>query len=83
MCLGILNLLILRIMEERKFDIEYILNAVNNGTLKEEEVYAAKEIIENEIMQCENILTDDETELHSRREFVLKLKNLRKSKNRL
>jgi hypothetical protein len=70
-------------MEERKFDIEYIINAVNNGTLKEEEVPIAKQLVDNEIMQCENILTDDETELHSRREFVLKLKNFRKLKNRL
>jgi hypothetical protein len=70
-------------MQESKIDIAYIIEVINNGTLKEEEVYAAKEIIDNEIMQCENILTDDETELHSRREFVLKLKVLRKSKNRL
>ena len=83
MCLGILNLLILRIMEERKFDIEYIINAVNNGTLKEEEVYPAKQLVDNEIMQCENVLQDDETELYSRREYALKLKNLRKHKNRL
>jgi hypothetical protein len=70
-------------MEERKFDIEYIINAVNNGTLKEEEVYPAKQLVDNEIMQCENVLQDDETELYSRREYALKLKNLRKHKNRL
>lgn len=83
MFLGILNLLILRIMEERKFDIEYIINAINNGTLKEEEVYGAKQIVNNEIMQCENVLQDDETELYSKREFVVKLKLFRKLKNRL
>ena len=68
---------------EKKIDLAYVIESIQTGTLKEEEVYAAKEIIDNEIMQCENILTDDETKLHSRREFVLKLKNFRKLKNRL
>jgi hypothetical protein len=70
-------------MEENKINLAYIIEAINKGKLKEEYVYAAKEILENEIMQCEDILTDHETELHSRREFKAKLSLYRKLKNRL
>jgi len=68
---------------EKKIDLAYVIESIQTGTLKEEEVYPAKQLIDNEIMQCENVLQDDETELYSRREYALKLKNLRKHKNRL
>ena len=70
-------------MAESKIDLAYIIKAINSGTLKEEEVMIAKEILDNEVMQCEDILTDQETELHSRREFQAKLSLYRKLKNRL
>jgi hypothetical protein len=70
-------------MEENKINLAYIIEAINKGKLREEDVYAAKEILENEIMQCEDILSDHETELHSRREFQGKLQILRKLKKRL
>lgn len=48
-----------------------------------EEIAEAKEMLDNEIMQCEDILQDPETELYSRREFQAKLALYRKLKNRL
>lgn len=70
-------------MAESKINLAYIIMATSTGTLKEEEVYTAKQIVDNEIMQCENVLQDDETEALSRREFQAKLQILRKLKNRL
>lgn len=70
-------------MAENKINLAYIIMATGTGTLKEEEVYTAKQIVDNEIMQCENVLQDDETEALSRREFQGKLQILRKLKNRL
>jgi hypothetical protein len=68
---------------ESKIDLAYVIEAINKGTLKEEEVLTAKQIVDNEIMQCENVLQDDETEALSRREFQAKLSIYRKLKNRL
>jgi hypothetical protein len=70
-------------MAENKINLAYIIEAINKATLKQEEVYTAKQIVDNEIMQCENVLQDDETEALSRREFQGKLQILRKLKNRL
>jgi hypothetical protein len=70
-------------MAESKIDLAYIIKAINSGTLKEHQVMIAKEILENEIMQSEDVLQDDETEVLSRREFQAKLSLYRKLKNRL
>lgn len=63
--------------------LEQVISSIQSATLSEEDVFAAKEILDNEIMQCENILQDPETELYSRREFQLKLSVYRKLRNRL
>jgi len=64
-------------------NIDYVITAIQKGTIKLEEIAEAKEMIDNEIMQCEDILQDPETELFSRREFQGKLALYRKLKNRL
>ena len=64
-------------------NIDYVITAIQKGTIMLEEIAEAKEMLDNEIMQCEDILQDPETELYSRREFQAKLALYRKLKNRL
>lgn len=64
-------------------NIDYVITSIQRGTIKLEEVSEAKEMLDNEIMQCEEVLQDHETELYSRREFQAKLALYRKLKNRL
>jgi hypothetical protein len=63
--------------------ISYLITAIERGTIKLEEIAEAKEMLENEIMQCEDVLQDPETEIMSRREFQGKLSLYLKLKNRL
>jgi len=64
-------------------NIDYVVSAITKGSIRLEEVCEAKEMLNNEIMQCEDILQDQETELYSRREFQGKLTLYKKLLNRL
>lgn len=64
-------------------NIDYVITAIQKGTIMLEEIAEAKEMLDNEIMQCEDIIQDPETELYSRREFQGKLSLYLKLKNRL
>lgn len=64
-------------------NIDYVVSAITKGSIKLEEVRDAKEMLNNEIMQCEDILQDNETEVYSRREFQNKLSLYKKLLNRL
>jgi hypothetical protein len=64
-------------------NIDYVITAIQKGTIKLEEIAEAKEMLDNEIMQCQAVIQDPETELYSRREFQAKLVLYQKLKNRL
>ena len=57
--------------------------AIQNSTIRLEQIPEAKNLLENAIEECIDIVKDPETELHSRREFQANLTLYRKLLNRL
>ena len=56
---------------------------IQKGTIRLEHIKDARNMLYNEIDDCENIIKDIETEPHVRREFQDKLTLYRKLLNRL
>jgi hypothetical protein len=57
--------------------------AINKGTINIEDVPDAKTLLENEIMACDDVIQDGETEWHMRREYQEKRKFYNRLLNRL
>lgn len=57
--------------------------AVMDGTIEMQRIPDARNTIENEIADCEQIIQDIETEYHVRVEYQAKLKTYKKLLNRL
>jgi hypothetical protein len=63
--------------------LQETITAIQDSSIKMEEIPAAKTMLENEIGACEDIIQDGETEFHVRSEYQAKLKLYKKLKNRL
>ena len=63
--------------------IEDVVLPIQNSTILMEEIPEVREMLENEIESCKDIIQDEETQLHSRLEFQSKLALYRKLLNRL
>lgn len=63
--------------------IEELAELIDKKKLLPEQLKEALDVLDYEIDSCQTILADIETELHSRREFQLKLRFYKNLKNRL
>ena len=63
--------------------LEHIILAIQQSTIKLEQITEARNVLENEIDACEVILQDPETETYSRNEFRDKMNLYKKLLNRL
>lgn len=57
--------------------------AIKKGTINIEDVHDAKTLLENEIMACDDVIQDGETEWHVRAEYQEKRKFYNRLLNRL
>lgn len=64
-------------------NFDEIILAIQKSTITLEQIPEAKNMLENAIEECADIVKDPETELYSRREFQEKLTLYRKLLNRL
>ncbi|MCP9765165.1 hypothetical protein [Lacihabitans soyangensis] len=64
-------------------NLQETIDAINDSSIKLEQIPDAKTLLENEIAACEDVIQDPETEFHMRAEYHQKMKTFKKLLNRI